>query len=95
MATGDELEEMVERVEWMSPVDYSILEFYDNHDIVIAPSSLSSNIDYGSSYTADRCLILSKAGLLGKHHGPKYELTDKGRKFLAGEIDADELEEPE
>jgi len=95
MALGVVLEEMVERVDWMSPIDYSILEFFENHDIIIAPSSLSSNIDYGASYTADRCSVLHQAGLLEKHHGPKYELTDHGRAFLAGEIDASDLDEPE
>lgn len=86
---------MVERVEWFSPVDYEILDFFDAHDIIINPASLAANIGYEDGYVADRCIVLTNADILQRHPGPKYELSDFGRDLLAGEVDADEIPEPE
>lgn len=87
-----QVEQLVEQVDWMSPIDYEILEFFESHDIIINPSSLAANIDYDTSYTAKRCDLLSTHDLLQKLTGPKYELTEFGRRFLNGKIDASELE---
>lgn len=89
-----DLKDMVERVPWMRNVDYAILEFYSNHDIVISPSDLARNIDFDSNYIGKRLRKLRDAGLF-EQDGPAYQLTDKGRAFIDGEIGADELPEPE
>lgn len=92
---AEELRRMVERVDWMAPAHYEILSFFDNHDIIINPSSLALNIDYDSAqYLSDSCNELADAGLLVKHPGPKFELSDRGRAFLAGDVDPDELPDP-
>jgi len=83
---------MVERVSWFSPIDYEILMFFEEHDILASPKVISTNIDYDRQYTSKRCRELLKEGILQKDDSGLYELTAFGRSFLAGEIDADELE---
>lgn len=89
------LRRMVERVDWMSPIHYEVLNFFEDHDIIINPSSLAVNIDYDSKqYVSDACTELATAGLLEKHSkGPKFTLTEQGRAFLQGELNH-ELEDP-
>lgn len=82
---------MVERVPWMSPIDYAILEFFEEHDIRATPKVIALNIGYDRQYTAKRLKKLSKAELLVKSEGGVYELSGTGRTFLAGELDADDL----
>ena len=81
----------MERVDWMSPIDYEILSFFESHNIIINPSSLAANIKYERGYVADRCLLLIQSGILEQLYGPKYRLTDLGERFVEGEADASEL----
>jgi DNA-binding MarR family transcriptional regulator len=90
-----QLKDMVERVPWMSPIDYEIILFFDNHDILASPKVVSVNIDYDRQYTSKRLSKLEEAGLLVKESSGLYQLSDLARDFLNGEIDADELDEPE
>jgi predicted transcriptional regulator len=85
---------MVERVAWMSPVDYHILEFFEQHDIQASPKVVSSNIDYDRVYTGKRLKALKSAELLTQAENDLYELSDRGREFLVGKINADELDAP-
>ena len=94
MTRVDELTEMVERIEWMSPIHYEILEFFAEHDIWITPAALAKNTGYVRNYVASECRTLLEAGLL-KQEGQTYSLTDRGRAFLAGDLDADKLPDPE
>lgn len=84
---------MVERVEWFSPIHYEILDFFDNHGIYISPRDLAVNIDYTRKYVGNECRTLAEAGLLENDDG-MYRLSDQGRAFLAGEIDADDISNP-
>lgn len=86
---------MVERVEWMSPIDYEILLFFEEHDIRVSPKVLSANIDYDRQYTSKRCRRLMEAGILEKDESSLYSLTKNGRAFLTGELEASALGEPE
>lgn len=82
---------MVERIPWFSPIDYEILLFFDDHDIYATPKVISANIDYDRQYTSKRCRRLEDAGLLRKVDSGLYELSEKGRSYLAGDLDADDL----
>ena len=83
---------MVERVSWMSPIDYEILAFYDEYrDLLASPRVIAANIDYDRNYTGKRCRNFADRDLLVNHEG-LYELSEKGRKFLDGDLDADDLE---
>jgi len=86
-------EEMVERVSWFSPVDYEILIFFEDHDILVSPKVIANNIDYDRQYVSKRCVELMDKGLLRKDETSLYELTDLGRDFLEGTIEAPEIEE--
>jgi predicted transcriptional regulator len=89
------LETMVERVSWMSPIDYRILEFFEDYDIQVSPKVLSENIDYERKYTGRRLKTLKSAGLVVQNENGLYELSDRGRAFIAGDLDADELDAPD
>ncbi|MFC4449812.1 MarR family transcriptional regulator [Halorussus aquaticus] len=84
---------MVERVRWMSPIDYEILLFFEDHDILVSPKVLAVNIDYDRQYTSKRCRKLTQEGILEQDDSGLYRLSDKGRKFLSGDLDAEELED--
>ncbi|WP_135855444.1 helix-turn-helix domain-containing protein [Halorussus salinus] len=84
---------MVERVEWMSPIDYEILLFFEEHDIRVSPKVLSANIDYDRQYTSKRCRRLMEADILEKDEAGLFILTNKGREFLTGRIKASEFED--
>lgn len=91
ISESNRLEEMVERVSWFSPVHYEILEFFENHDIWISARGIAKNIGYDRNYVSRECPTLVENGLLQKE-GTIYSLTDKGRAFLAGDLDTDDLE---
>jgi len=93
MTDEKDVQTMVERVEWMSPIHYEILAFFDSHDIEISPRDLSKNIDYDRRYTGRACKALLAAEIL-RQDGQTYRLTDRGRAFLAGEVDPDDLPNP-
>ena len=94
MKRSEIVQEMVERVEWMSPVHYEILNFFDSHDIWISPRDLAKNIDYDNRYVSRECKKLANAEILYQE-GQTYRLTELGRDFLAGNADPDDLDEPD
>ncbi|QRV15786.1 MarR family transcriptional regulator [Haloterrigena salifodinae] len=86
---------MVERVPWMSPVDYEILLFFDEHPIQVTPKVIAANIDYDRQYVGKRCSTLADAGLLEPLGTGLYQLTDTGHAYLEGNLDVSELETDE
>nr|WP_167603407.1 helix-turn-helix domain-containing protein [Halorubrum sodomense] len=90
---SDVIREMVERVSWLSPVDYEVLEFFESHDIVTSPKVLAANIDYDRQYVSKRCQTLLSSGLLEQPEDGLYRLSDLGRDFLAGDVEAEVIEE--
>lgn len=89
-------EEMAERVPWLRPIDYDILEWLSLHDDVeegfrANPSTISANIDYNNRYIANRMRKLEEAGFVHGIDGPKYRLTDLGHKLLDSELTEGEV----
>jgi len=89
-------EEMAERVPWLRPIDYDIIEWLSRHDDVeegfrANPSTISANIDYHNRYIANRTKELAEAGFLDRIDGPKYRLTDLGRKLVNSALEEDEV----
>ncbi|WP_373190084.1 ArsR family transcriptional regulator [Halolamina sp.] len=83
-------------VSWMTKSDDAILELLDECGIAIPPRAIAFNIDNVSRPTIDRRLPkLEDAGLVERYDDPQgyTRITDRGRAYLAGELDADELEE--
>lgn len=83
------------RVEWMTRADDYILEFFEDTEIVATPHVVSANIDYSRQYVNRRIRTLSENGLLENTGNGLYRITDRGRAYLAGEVDADELSSSE
>jgi len=94
MSENDNVKEMVERVEWMSPIHYEILMFFGEHDIWITPAALARNIEYNRSYVSRECNLLMESGVL-ENSGRSFRLSDIGRRFLEGDLDPDDLDEPD
>lgn len=92
MVDPQTLREMVERVEWMSPIQYEMRGFFESHDIC-SPRDLAENIEYDRGYTGKECRSLKRAGILDSKN-QLYRLTDRGRASLAGDFNPDDLDDP-
>lgn len=79
------------RVPWMTSADNRVLEFLDEKDIVATPHVISANIDYSQQYVNERLRILDHNDLVENTGGALYRITDRGRAYLSGELDADDL----
>ncbi|OYR54641.1 phage repressor protein [Halorubrum sp. E3] len=82
-------------VSWMTKSDDAILELLDECGIAIPPRAIAFNIDNVSRPTIDRRLRkLEDAGLVERYDDPQgyTRITDRGRAYLAGELDNDDLE---
>lgn len=94
------------RVPWMNEVDDSILEFFNSQgdQVSLPPTAVWYNLaeifevtDKSRDTVARRMRGLDKAGLLekvGKQRG-YYRITDKGRAYLSGELESEDLERNE
>jgi predicted transcriptional regulator len=78
----------------MTSADDTILEFFEEHSIALPPTAVSYNIDFSDTHVRNRMRKLADEGLLIKVDDKKgyYRITEKGRKYLAGDLDAGELE---
>ena len=85
------------RVSWMTAADDRILEFLlneGNRPLVATPAVIEMNVDYQRTHVSNRLGELLDAGLVEYYDEERaaYQITDRGRAYLAGELDADELE---
>lgn len=85
------ISEMVEHVEWFVPTHYDILEFFDNHRIIINAADLARNIGRDDDNTRKRCKDLRDVDLL-KQIGRSWTLTDTGVAYLEGDVDPSTLQ---
>lgn len=90
------------RVAGMNEIDDAILEFFEEQaeGVVLSPSLVWWNlaeertvIDKSRETVARRMRNLPARGLLKKVDTDRayYRLTEKGRAYLAGDLDADDL----
>jgi len=85
-------DEMHSRVDWLKPSDWAIVSEIENYGGWIKPASLSLNLPYTREHVARRCKTLAEHGLLERHEEtPAYRVTDMGRDYLTGDLDADDL----
>lgn len=91
-------EVMWRQVDWMTAGDDLILTVlgtpFDplNRTLKLSPGCIAINIDYNNDYVGTRCRKLVKAELLEKD-GQYYTITEKGERYLAGELGRDDLED--
>jgi len=95
------------RAPGMTNFDEVILEFMDSlgepggQPVLISPRVLKDNlesrdlVDYSESSYSRRLSSLKERGFLGRTDtdGVRYYITEKGQKYVAGELDASEFEE--
>jgi len=79
--------------EWMQmPTDDRILEVLEG-GLRLTPAVIAENIDKSRTHVSRRLSDLTEKGLVEKPKRGYYEITDHGRAYLAGELDANELED--
>lgn len=92
---------MRKHADWMVIVDERILEFIDeqgNHQpaqITAELGAAGGGMNYHEKYVGRRCRKLADYGLLRNIGNGVYKLTETGVQYLAGKVDASELEEEE
>ncbi|QIB75737.1 ArsR family transcriptional regulator [Halogeometricum borinquense] len=83
-------------VSWMTKSDPAILELFEESGLSMPPAVVSYNIEGVSHPTVKRRLpILAEHGLLEKAGDKRgyYRITDRGRAYLEGEVETEELED--
>ena len=80
-------------VSWMTKSDDAILELLSETDIALPPAVISFNIEVSHPTVRRRLPMLLEHKLVRKADEDKgyYEITEKGRKYLVGDLDASEL----
>jgi len=82
----------------MTKSDPALLEFFAEQDIAMPPAVVSFNVAGVSHPTVKRRLpVLTDHGLLEKADETKgyYRITERGRQYLSGDLDASDLENDE
>ncbi|QCW03411.1 ArsR family transcriptional regulator [Natrinema pallidum] len=82
-------------ISWMTKSDPVLLELFEETGIAMPPAVVSYNIDGVSHPTVKRRLpVLDDHGLLRKVDDNRgyYRITDRGRAYLEGELESDDLE---
>lgn len=80
------------RVSWMTQGDDRILETLADSNLILSPAVIAINVDYTRNYVNKRIAILRDNGLVERVEDGYYQITDNGRQYLAGELDAEALE---
>ena len=86
------LESMRPRVDWMNQTDDRILELLDESDLVLTPAVIAKNLEYTRNWVSRRVGKLADAGLVEPIDSGYYQITERGRAYLAGELTTDDLE---
>nr|WP_254525004.1 transcriptional regulator [Natrinema caseinilyticum] len=77
-----------------NPTDERILEVLDT-GLELGPTAIGRNIDRDRTGVSRRLSMLVDYGLVNRVDEGYYEITELGRRYLAGELDADNLESDE
>jgi predicted transcriptional regulator len=77
----------------MTKSDDEILMLLDSADIIVNPKVIAYNTSISRQTVQRRLPILIENELVEKPSRGMYEITDRGRDYLAGELDAEDLEE--
>lgn len=84
------------QVDWLTHTDELIMFELEDGDSR-EPTEIATEIDRSVEYVADRCRQLALRGLLdemrtGTEGWPAYLLSELGKRYVAGEMTASELE---
>ncbi|MDL0133705.1 winged helix-turn-helix domain-containing protein [Halobacterium salinarum] len=74
--------------DWMqNPTDDRILEVLDS-GLELGPAAIGHNIDRSRSWVSQRLSVLVEHGLATQTTSGYYAITEDGRRYLTGELDA-------
>jgi len=90
-----------DRATWMNKASIPILELLAESDLALPASTITHNLNRALTDAPSRATVfraiepLEEHGLIRPTGGDSthYEVTEKGRQYLAGDLDASELEE--
>jgi ArsR family transcriptional regulator, cadmium/lead-responsive transcriptional repressor len=74
--------------EWMEPVDDEILALLRDEDIFM-PDQIADEVEPRSPRVAYRCRELVSHGLATKLATGMYDISEKGERYLAGDLEDD------
>ena len=77
----------------MTQGDDRILETLADCEMILSPAVIAINTEYSRNYINKRMAVLLKNGLVNRVQDGYYEITDRGRAYLAGDLDAEDLED--
>jgi predicted transcriptional regulator len=73
------------------PTDDRILEALES-GLRLTPAVIGENIDRSRQHVTRRLSELTERGFVEKPKRGYYEITELGRKYLLGEVDADDID---
>lgn len=76
----------------MTQADDRILETLQDSDLLLSPRILAVNNDYTRQHVSRRLSKLVDAELVKRVDDGLYQITDKGRGYLIGDVGAEELQ---
>lgn len=78
--------------DWMQlPTDERVLEILDS-GLVLSPQVIAKNIGKSRSHVSRRLSVLVEYGFVTRIERGYYEIAGPGERYLAGELDADDVE---
>lgn len=71
-----------------------VLEFLDDHNIAVPQGVLDNELDASTSSIARALDDLEARGMIERddNYSSYYRITDVGREYLEGQVDANDLE---
>lgn len=79
----------------MTQGDDRILETLESSGLILSPAVIAKNTDYTRNYVNKRMRKLREEGLVERVEDGYYRISDRGRAYLRGELDADDFEDVE
>jgi DNA-binding IclR family transcriptional regulator len=74
------------------PIDERILEALESSGMILSPAVIALNIDKSRGEVNRRLSTLVEYGLVTRVKRGYYEITANGKQYLAGDLDASELD---
>jgi len=75
----------------MTQADDRLLETLEESGLILSPRILSVNTDYSRHYVSERLAKLLDADLVEREGDGLYRITERGREYLAGDLESDVL----
>lgn len=83
------------RVDWMNQTDDRILEVLEESGLILSPMVIAKNLEYSRSWISERISKLENSGLIEEVDSGYYMISDTGIAYIEGEIDPDDIKNPE